>query len=88
MFIVHTILRQFKLTLFYDQEMFKFTSGANLGFLERGFVCIMVCVCVCVGGGGSLCNADFISFLGTDVSPFPNFNNSVSTTRRYSLLHC
>ena len=30
----------------------------------------------------------FCPFLGTDVSPFPNFNNSVSTTRRYSLLHC
>ena len=29
-----------------------------------------------------------ISFLGTDVSPFPNFNNSVLTTRRNLLLHC
>ena len=27
-------------------------------------------------------------FLGTDVSPFPNFNNSVLTTRRNLLLHC
>ena len=26
--------------------------------------------------------------LGTDVSPFPNFNNSVLTTRRNLLLHC
>ena len=24
----------------------------------------------------------------TDVSPFPNFNNSVLTTRRNLLLHC
>ena len=31
---------------------------------------------------------DFSSFLGTDVSPFPNFNNSVLTTRRNLLLHC
>ena len=29
-----------------------------------------------------------IPFLGTDVSPFPNFNNSVLTTRRNLLLHC
>ena len=29
-----------------------------------------------------------IHFLGTDVSPFPNFNNSVLTTRRNLLLHC
>ena len=28
------------------------------------------------------------AFLGTDVSPFPNFNNSVLTTRRNLLLHC
>ena len=27
-------------------------------------------------------------FLGTDVGPFPNFNNSVLTTRRNLLLHC
>ena len=30
----------------------------------------------------------YSSFLGTDVSPFPNFNNSVLTTRRNLLLHC
>ena len=30
----------------------------------------------------------FLTFLGTDVSPFPNFNNSVLTTRRNLLLHC
>ena len=31
----------------------------------------------------------FLSFFwGTDVSPFPNFNNSVLTTRRNLLLHC
>ena len=29
-----------------------------------------------------------IWFLGTVVSPFPNFNNSVLTTRRNLLLHC
>ena len=36
------------------------TEG-DLGFLERGFICIKVCVCVCVcGGGGHV--ADFVSF--------------------------
>ena len=44
-------------------------------------------VCVCVGGGGGGGGGAGGLFLGTDVSPFPNFNNSVSTTRRYSLLH-
>ena len=33
-------------------------------------------------------NKNGIEFLGTDVSPFPNFNNSVLTTRRNLLLHC
>ena len=27
-------------------------SGADTGFLKRGFICIKVFVCVCVGGGG------------------------------------
>ena len=31
---------------------------------------------------------DVSLLLGTDVSPFPNFNNSVLTTRRNLLLHC
>ena len=26
--------------------------------------------------------------VGDGCNPFPNFNNSVSTTRQYSLLHC
>ena len=34
------------------------------------------------------CVEDEFHFLGTDVSPFPNFNNSVLTTRRNLLLHC
>ena len=35
-------------------------SGADQGFLERGFI-ICLKVCVCVGGGGVGCT-DFISF--------------------------
>ena len=30
--------------------MRQFFSGADPGFLEKGFICIKVCVCV--GGGG------------------------------------
>ena len=38
--------------------------------------------------GGRVKRSNYI-FLGTDVSPFPNFNNSVLTTvRRNLLLHC
>ena len=29
-----------------------YSSGAEQGFLERGFICIKVCVCVGGGGGG------------------------------------
>ena len=29
-----------------------YSSGAEQGFLERGFICIKVCVCVWGGGGG------------------------------------
>ena len=48
---------------------------------------IMKSVQNCMGGSRKFRKGEG-SFLGTDVSLFPNFNNSVLTTRRNLLLHC
>ena len=41
--------------LFFNQNI---CSGADSGFLKKGFICIKVCVCV--GGGGGVRFADCI----------------------------
>ena len=69
----------------YTQNVFFLISKVEIPLRRYTLSLYSVCVNVSSECSGE---SDRLRFLGTDVSPFPNFNNSVLTTRRNLLLHC